>query len=99
MSTMESNENYAKVMQAAKEANYILDYKIFMAQPYGENDWDMMLMVEYKDYAALDDDDKWEALQKKVLNNTEDQYRDKAVARNDIRKLQGGKLVREIKLK
>ena len=93
------NENYAKVMKAAKEANYILDYKIFMAQPYGENDWDMMLMVEYKDYAALDSEDNWEALQKKVLNNTESQFTEKAVARNEIRKLQGGKLVREIKLK
>jgi hypothetical protein len=93
------NENYCKVMNAAKEANYILDYKIFLSQPYGENDWDMMLMVEYKDYAALDGEDNWEALQKKVLNNSESQFTEKAIARNEIRKLQGGKLVREIKMK
>ena len=47
-------DGWVKEMRAAKDAGYIMDYKVFEAQPASENDWDLMLMYELKNYAMLD---------------------------------------------
>ena len=93
------NDGWIKEMNAAKDAGYIMDYKIFQAQPASENDWDLMLMYEIKNYAMLDGmSDKMEALMKK--NGSDDQtLHTQAVSRNDLRILQGGRLTQELDFK
>ena len=93
------SDGWVKEMKAAKDAGYIIDYKIFQAQPASENDWDLMLMYEIKNFAMLDGmSDKMEALMKK--DGTNDQtLHTQAVSRNDLRILQGGRLTRELDFK
>jgi len=93
------NDGWIKEMNAAKDAGYIMDYKIFQAQPASENDWDLMLMYEIKNYAMLDGmSDKMEALMKK--NGSDDQtLHTQAVSRNDLRTLLGGRLTQELNFK
>jgi len=93
------NDGWIKEMNAAKDAGYIMDYKIFQAQPASENDWDLMLMYEIKNYAMLDGmSDKMEALMKK--NGSDDQtLHTQAVSRNDLRILLGGRLTQELNFK
>ena len=93
------NDGWIKEMNAAKYAGYIMDYKIFQAQPASENDWDLMLMYEIKNYAMLDGmSDKMEALMKKDGSNDQTLHT-QAVSRNDLRILQGGRLTRELDFK
>src|SRR5215470_9482057 len=40
--------------EAAKKAGLILSYRVFVAEPRGPNDPDIYLVVEYKNWAALD---------------------------------------------
>lgn len=93
------SEGWIKEMQAAKDAGYIIDYKVFEAQPASENDWDLMLMYEVKNFAMLDGmSDKMEALMKKDGSNDQTLHT-QAVSRNDLRVLQGGRLTRELDFK
>ena len=87
-------------MRAAKDAGYIMDYKVFEAQPASQNDWDLMLMYEVKNFAMLDGmNDKMEALMKKAPGNTDETLHTQAVSRNDLRNLQGGRLTQELNFK
>jgi len=91
---------WIKEMRAAKDAGLIMDFKILSAQPASENDWDLLLMYELKNYAALDGmRGKMEAIDKKVFGNSEDEAHKLAVNRNDLRVLQGGKLTQELEFK
>ena len=93
------SDGWVKEMKAAKDAGYIIDYKIFQAQPASENDWDLMLMYEIKNFAMLDGmSDKMEALMKKDGSNDQTLHT-QAVSRNDLRILQGGRLTRELDFK
>ena len=40
--------------EAAKKAGYIESYEVLMANPQGPNDPDVMLVITYKNWAALD---------------------------------------------
>src|ERR1700686_4250732 len=41
--------------EAAKKAGYIISYRVVTVEPRGENDPDIYLVVNYKNWAALDD--------------------------------------------
>ena len=93
------SDGWVKEMKAAKDAGYIMDYKVFEAPPGSENDWDLMLMYEIKNFAMLDGmSDKMEALMKKDGSNDQTLHT-QAVSRNDLRILQGGRLTRELDFK
>ena len=93
------SDGWVKEMKAAKDAGYIMDYKVFEAPPASENDWDLMLMYEIKNFAMLDGmSDKMEALMKKDGSNDQTLHT-QAVSRNDLRILQGGRLTRELDFK
>ena len=46
--------NWKKQEEAAKKAGLITKYQVLVAQPQGPNDPDILLIVEYKNWAALD---------------------------------------------
>lgn len=93
------SEGWVKQMRAAKDAGLILDFKVFEAPNASDNDWNLMLMYELKNYAALDGmREKMTALSNKIFGNEETQHT-QAVSRNDLRTLMGGRLTQELDFK
>lgn len=91
--------HWAKTLSAAQAKGYILSYKIFSSFPGSTSDWDLMLMIEVKNYAALDGmDEKMDSIAKEMLGTEDKQHQD-AINRNDLRTLMGGKLARELHFK
>jgi hypothetical protein len=92
-------DNWLKMNEAAKKEGLVLSYKVLHGSAANTEDWDIMLMIEYKNMAAMDGmAEKMEALSGKLLGS-QDTRRVGAVKRNEIREILGGKLVREIILK
>ena len=74
----------------------IVSYKIFEGTAANPDDWQIMLMVEYKNLASMDgNDDKWDAIQKKVVGSEEDQKKLRDM-RVNMRTMYGTKLMREV---
>ena len=87
------------VYEEEKKQKVILDYKIFQGDPGNAHDFNVLIMVEYPNFAALDGlRDKMDPILAKVMGS-EDQRRDLAVKRLDIREILGTKTMREITLK
>jgi hypothetical protein len=87
------------VMEAEKAQKLILDYKILNGDAASPQDFNILIMVEYPNMAALDGlRDKTDPIFEKVMGS-EDQRRAIAVKRLDIREILGAKTMREITLK
>ena len=92
------NSTWKPTLEAAKKAGLIIDYKVFRATPKSPDQPNVILMLTYKNMAALDKRDEAEAVAKEVIGSTEVQNKAR-VARNEYRKLLGGELIREVILK
>jgi hypothetical protein len=87
------------VYDEEKKEKIILDYKILEGDAMGPQDFNLLILVEYPNMAALDGlRDKMDPIVEKVMG-PEDQRRDTAVKRLDIREILGTKTMREITLK
>ena len=86
-------------LEEAKKQNLVLDYKILLGNTATPQDFDILIMVESKNMAALDNGrEKFDPIARKVVGTT-DQQQAMAVKRLDIREIIGTKLMREITLK
>jgi hypothetical protein len=86
-------------LEEAKKQNLLLDYKILLGNTATPQDFDILIMVESKNMAALDNGrEKFDPIARKVVGTT-DQQQAMAVKRFDIREIVGSKLMREITLK
>ena len=84
------------VMIEAKRQGLIVSEKILSGDAAGRDDWDLMLMVEYKNWAALDGlQDKFDAVALKMVGSEEKRMQLR-VKRNDLREILGGKTLQEI---
>jgi hypothetical protein len=87
------------VYEEEKKQKIILDYKILNGDATGSHDFNIVIMVEYPNMAALDGlRDKMDPIVEKVMGS-EEQRRATAVKRLDIREILGTKTMREITLK
>ena len=88
--------DWKKEQDTLKDAGLILSYKVIEAEAHSPNDWDLMLMVEYKDLATLEaNEDKADALLQKVFGSDEkvmQGYKE----RSEVREIVGDRLAREI---
>ena len=85
--------------EEAKKQCLILSYKILSGSAANETDWDLMLMVEFKNMASLDNvDEKFRAIETKIFG-TEEQMKNLMVKRIEVREIFGDKLLRELILK
>ena len=88
--------DWKKEQEALKEAGIILSYKVIATEAHSPNDWDLMLMVEYKNLASLEaNEDKADAMLQKMFGGDEkvmQGYKE----RSDIREVLGTRLAREI---
>ena len=86
-------------LEEAKKQNLILDYKILLGDAATPQDFNILLMVESKNMAALDNArEKFDPIARKIVG-TPEQQQATAVKRLDIREIMGSKLMREITLK
>lgn len=97
------NSTWKPVMEGAKKAGLIIDYKVCRASPKSPDQANIFLMITYKDMAAFGGDigDKaadLDAVAEKVIGSTEVQNKAR-VFRNEYRKVLGTELIRELILK
>ncbi len=84
------------VQDEAIKQGLILSYKILEGTAANPDDWQIMLLVEYKNLASLEgNEDKWDAIQKKVVGSEEDQKKLREI-RVNMRTMFGTKLMREV---
>lgn len=84
------------VQDEAIKQGLIVSYKIMEGTASNPDDWQIMLMVEYKNLASMEgNDDKWDAIQKKVVGSEEDQKKLRDI-RVNVRTMYGTKLLREV---
>src|SRR5438552_18958765 len=86
-------------LEEAKKQNLVVDYKILLGNAATPQDLDILVMVESKNMAAIDNArGTFDQIARKVVGTT-DQQQSLAVKRIDIREIVGTKLMREITLK
>jgi len=87
------------LMDEAKKQGLIVSEKMLTGTAVGRDDWDLMLMVEYKNWAAFDGlSAKFDALALKVVGSEEKQLQT-MVKRTEVREIVGGKTMQEITFK
>ena len=90
---------WKKIMDEAKAQGLILSYKVLTGSWANPDDWDVLLMAEFENFAALDDAyDQWEAVAEKVMG-TEEKRLEASIEREKIRDIFGDKIMREIMIK
>jgi hypothetical protein len=88
-----------KLMEEAKKQGLIVSEKMFAGSSSSRDDWDLMLMVEYKNWAAFDGlSDKFDALALKLVGSEEKQMQ-MMVKRTEVREIIGEKTLQEISFK
>ena len=89
---------WKRIQEAAKKEGLILSYKVLVTEGHTAGDWNLILMTEVKDLAALEaNEKKADALAERLVGDDQKQmqgYRD----RSEIREVLGNRLAREIVL-
>lgn len=90
--------DWKREQEALKKDGQIISYKVLTTEAHGSSDWNIMLMVEYKDLATMEaNETKADNLAQTVVGNDEKQmqgYRD----RLQIREVLETRLAREVVL-
>ncbi len=90
------SNGWKKVMDEAKKQGLILSYMVLTQNPSNQDDWDLALMVEYKNMAALDGlNEKMEKIENSVFSD-QTRMKDEAVMRNDLREYVGNNFTRQL---
>jgi hypothetical protein len=90
---------YKSTNDEMKKQGLIMDYKVLIGNNANAQDFDVLLMVEYKNMAAFDTlREKADPIADKILGSEEVQ-RQGAIKRMEIRDILGDKLMREVTLK
>jgi hypothetical protein len=88
-----------KLMDEAKKQGLIVSERMLSGSSMGRDDWDLMLMVEYKNWAAFDGlSAKFDALALKIVGSEEKQLQT-MVKRTETREILGEKTLQEITFK
>jgi len=87
---------WKRVMDEARKQQLIVSYKILGGNPGNREDWDLMLLVESKNWAAFDGaDDKFGAIVEKLVGPDKKQVEIMA-KRSDVREILGTRNLQEI---
>lgn len=91
--------HWKRVNDEAIRQGHIVSYKILTAQPSDRDDWNLMLLVEYPNMAALDNAaEKFDPLVAQVFGSIP-ASEEATVERSQLREILGGKLARELRLR
>jgi hypothetical protein len=92
-------KNLKAVLEEEKKQGLVVSYKILLGDASTPSDFNIINMVEYKNMAALDNlREKTDPIFTKIVGG-EQQIREGAMKRAEIRDVVGSKLMREITLK
>jgi hypothetical protein len=87
--------SWKAVHDEAVKQGLILSYKILEGNATTPEDWNLILMVEYKNLASMEGtDEKWDAIQNKV--SSADDRKKLMESRVSVRSMYGNRLMREI---
>jgi hypothetical protein len=90
---------YKKEQEAAKKAGLILSYRVIVVEPRGPQDPDILLVTEYKNWAALDHlGGKIDAINAQIEGSVEKSNQG-AAERDKIRTILGSRTQQEALLK
>jgi hypothetical protein len=90
---------YKSTSEEAKRQGIIMDYKILLGDPANKDDFNILLMIEYKNMAAFDGlRQKTDPIAQKMIGG-EEQLRQGSMKRMELREILGAKTMREITLK
>jgi hypothetical protein len=93
-------KNWKAVMEEAKKAGYVLDYRVYAAQAHNPQEADLYLVVTYPNMAMLDDmAKKMDPITEKVMKMNPRQSDEASGKRVVMRELLGAELLRELVLK
>ena len=93
------SSNRKPLMEQAKKEGLILQEKMLAGNSAGREDFDLILMVEYKNWAAFDGlTDKFRTLAQKMVGS-EDKQQQMMIKRTDVREIVGTKNMHEISYK
>lgn len=88
--------DWKKEQEALKAEGITLSYKVISTEGYSPTDWNLMLMIEYKDLASMESNQaKADAVAQRISGGDEkvmEGYRD----RSQIREVMGTRLAREV---
>jgi hypothetical protein len=88
--------NRKPLMEQARKDGLILSEKMLAGESSGREDFDLILMVEFKNWAAFDGlSDKFRALSQKMVGS-EDKQTQMMIKRTDVREILGTKNMQEI---
>ena len=92
------NGMYRKVNEEAKKQGFVLSYKVIGTSASTRDDWNLLILVEFKNWAAFDElNAKFRAIVNKLAS--EEQQEAGIEARAKIREIIGGKIGRELSFK
>jgi hypothetical protein len=90
---------YKSTSDEAKKQGIIIDYKIMIGDATNRDDYNVLLLVQFKNMAALDGlREKTDPIARKLIGS-EEQIREGSIKRMEIRDILGTKTMREITLK
>ncbi|HET7097756.1 MAG TPA: hypothetical protein VFJ68_10225 [Casimicrobiaceae bacterium] len=88
-----------KINEEAKKQGLILSDRVFSGSASGRDDFDVMFMTEYKNWAALDGiSAKYEAIESRIIGSEERQIQLMS-KRAEIREILGEKAMQELTIK
>ena len=88
--------NWKATHDEAVKQGLIVSYKILYGAAANPEDWDVMLMTEFKNLASMEgSEDKWDAISKKVIGS-EDAMKKLNESRVSMRTIYGGKVLKEV---
>jgi hypothetical protein len=87
---------WTATQEEAIKQGLVVSYKILDGKSTSPEDWDIMLMVEYKNLAAMEgNDEKWDDIRKKIIGG-DDALKAINTSRINIRDIYGSKILREV---
>lgn len=85
------------VMDDAMADGTVLSYMVLSQSPSDLHDWDLMLLVEYPNFAALDGlSDKMDAFAAQHIGATDTQRQQALISRGELRTILGNALAQEL---
>lgn len=91
--------NWKHVMDEAQKQQLILSYKILDGNPIGRDEWNLMLLVEQKNWGAFDTPpEKFDAIAEKMVGPEKAQM-ESLIKRGDMREIVAVRNFQEINFK
>lgn len=82
------------------KAGLVKSYKILWGEAANEDDFDMLLMVEYENFGAFDPnperDKKYEEITKKIKDALGEEYSKIVMGYDELREIRGNKVMRQV---